>query len=74
MRARRIAMSAVLAGIIGGCAPTAERGDFPPRGPSRMVQGEAVPSLPLEREVRHYVDEQGAIWDDRGRKQERPVR
>ena len=72
MRARRIAMSAALTGIIGGCAPMAERGDFPPRAPIRMVGGTATPSIALEREVRYYVDEQGAIWDDTGRKQQRP--
>ena len=64
MRARRIAMGAVLAAIIGGCAPMAERGDFPPRAPNRMVGGTAAPSFALEREVRYYVDEQGATWDD----------
>ena len=72
MRARRIALSAVLGGIIGGCAPMAERGDFPAPAPNRMVGGTATPSIALEREVRYYVDEQGAIWDDSGRKQERP--
>ena len=72
MRARRIAMGAVLAGAIGGCAPMAERGDFPAHTPVRMVGGAATPSVALEREVRYYVDEQGATWDDSGRKHERP--
>ena len=31
-----------------------------------------APSIALEREVRHYVDEQGQYWDDRGRRLERP--
>ena len=51
----------------------AERGDFPPRAPIRMVGGTATPSVALEREVRYYVDEQGTTWDDTGKRQE-PVR
>ncbi len=54
--------------ITGGCAAppardAATRATVPPR-----IDAERPPSLALEREVRYYLDEEGMVWDDRGRK------
>ena len=39
--------------------------------PAPAIARAPAPSIALEREVRHYVDEQGQYWDDRGRRLER---
>ncbi len=51
-----------------GCEAPASRVDVAPRGPAWMDAGTPLPSVALKREVRYYVDETGAIWDDRGKK------
>lgn len=51
----------------GACSPTPSRVEPLPRP---MGFGPAPGTAMLEREIRYYKDEKGAVWDDRGRKQE----
>ena len=66
MRAPLGAMLAFCAVIAGGCPAPAVKVAPSARGtpwvdtPSR--------SMDVEREVRYYTDEQGMVWDDRGKK------
>jgi hypothetical protein len=59
-----------VAGVVvaAGCAWPTSRTDPAPRGPSWVDAGTPA-SNPPERETRYYVDETGAVWDDRGVKQ-----
>ena len=64
------ALLVTLAGIAAasGCSsPTARVGPAS-LGPSWVDAGTPSTSVAMEREIRFYVDETGAVWDDRGRK------
>ena len=67
MRMSGIAPIVCAAALLLGCA-AAPAPSAPP--PSRVIARAAAPPIVLEREVRHYVDEQGQYWDDRGRRLE----
>jgi hypothetical protein len=57
-------VTAVAATTLVGCAS-------PPQSPVAATPpavARATPSIALEREIRYYHDEQGAVWDDRGRR------
>lgn len=58
----------MLAGAIAiGCTPEVRMA--PARhAPIWQDAGTPPATIALEREVRHYRDETGAVWDDRGRK------
>jgi len=60
---------AVLLAIVGalaaGCSSPPTRVEVPPRW---LDAGTPDTSVAVERVARYYVDETGAIWDDRGRK------
>jgi len=64
------ALHLVLAGVLAaGCAFTEDRASPQPRAPGWQDTGTPPPSVVwLERKVRYYTDETGAIWDDRGRR------
>ena len=62
---------ACLAGfaIAGGCAsPPAGNEAARATVQARNVAETPLPAAPPAREARYYVDEQGMVWDDRGRK------
>lgn len=65
--APRHLLAGALAPLVASCIAAP-----PPRAPEPLVAAPA-PALevPLEREVRYYRDETGAVWDDRGRKLDR---
>lgn len=62
----------VLAGLAtaAGCSAPVSRAEIPPRSPGWTDSGTPAPSIAMEREVRYYRDETGAVWDDRGKKHE----
>jgi hypothetical protein len=63
-------LAAVLACAVlaTGCSWPIASAD-PPARAVRLDMGLSGDAVPLEREIRYYRDEQGAVWDDRGRKQ-----
>lgn len=67
MSPRCALLLALVAGIAAGCAPIPVA-----VAPAPEEVGTAVPAAApleyLEREVRYYRDESGALWDDRGRR------
>lgn len=58
------------AAIVASCSTSATRLDDPVLKPGWPDVGTPAPSMALERQARYYVDEKGAVWDDRGRKQD----
>lgn len=63
-----LSLALLLAGIVPGCSSPAGRVAVPApvATPERF---EAPPdAVAAGRETRYYVDEKGALWDDRGRK------
>lgn len=67
-------MPVLAVGAFFGCSSAPERVALPVESAAPMKARESAPSIALEREVRYYVDEQGALWDDRGRKLDRASR
>lgn len=63
-----VAVAAILA---AGCSMPLGRVAQPSHAPVRLEPTEPT-AVATEREIRYYRDEQGAIWDDRGRRQEPP--
>ena len=61
-------MLAACAFAVPGCSTPAVKVDPPARGPSWVDAGTPASTLHMEREIRYYVDEQGMVWDDRGKK------
>ena len=61
-------MTVTAAAALSGCMDPPNRADAAPALGPRWVDA-GTPSAVVEREVRYYKDEQGAIWDDRGKKQ-----
>ena len=59
-----MAITAVAA--LSGCTEPPNRATAPSLGPGWVDAG--TPPVVVEREIRYYRDEQGAIWDDRGKK------
>jgi hypothetical protein len=59
-----------LAGLVvaASCSSPTSRVAVSP--PAYLGPGTPAASVALERETRYYVDEKGAVWDDRGRKME----
>lgn len=55
--------------LAAGCSLPLGRVAQPSHAPVRLEPTEPSTVAP-EREIRYYRDEQGAIWDDRGRRQE----
>lgn len=55
--------------LAAGCSLPLGRVAQPSHAPARLEPTEPS-SVAMERETRYYRDDQGAIWDDRGRKQE----
>jgi hypothetical protein len=64
-------MVAACALVAGSCADPPARATSVARGPSWVDAGTPASTMHLEREIRYYIDEQGMVWDDRGRKLER---
>ena len=62
-------MLAVVA-VAAGCG-TAPSADVRPRDRAWPDTGTPPASVAIERMPRYYVDEKGAIWDDRGRKHDK---
>jgi hypothetical protein len=60
-------VSAVAATALPGCTSTPRVVTAPVEARPPAV-ARATPSIALEREIRYYRDEQGAVWDDRGRR------
>lgn len=54
--------------LAAGCASPVAR----EAAPAKPVPAAAAPPVPVERVTRYYRDEQGALWDDRGHKLDRP--
>jgi hypothetical protein len=75
MRRKAVAPSVVLstlaAAALLGCTSLPERIAAPPRAAAPQVAYQPAPAIALEREIRYYFDEQGDLWDDRGRRLER---
>jgi hypothetical protein len=67
----RAALLALAAGsLAAGCtSPTTGVAD-PPRGPAWKDAGTPVTSTVPGREMRYYKDENGILWDDRGKKRD----
>ena len=66
-----IRLSFIVVAFITGCAIAPQQAPplaFVPAQDSRS----RPPAVALEREIRFYTDEQGNVWDDRGRRQEKP--
>lgn len=60
-------MAATAAAALSGCMdPPPNRAAAPALGPGWVDAG--TPPAVAEREIRYYKDEQGVIWDDRGKK------
>jgi hypothetical protein len=55
------------AALAAGCSSPSSRLDLPPRW---LDAGTPSTTVAVERVTRYYVDETGALWDDRGRKYE----
>ena len=60
-------MAIAAAAALSGCMDPPQRAAAPALGPGWVDAG--TPSAVVERDIRYYKDEQGAIWDDRGKKQ-----
>ena len=70
MRVLASVLAALGAAIVASCAASPSRLDGPALNPGWPDVGTPAPSIAMEREARYYVDEKGAIWDDRGRKRD----
>lgn len=59
----------VLAAIVlaAGCSSAPTRFDFVPLDRVWLDAGTPLDSTALARDIRYYRDEQGQVWDDRGR-------
>ena len=65
----RARISALIAAVaVAGCALPSLQPEVRTPRPTWRDTGTPPETIAHEREVRYYVDEQGAIWDDRGRK------
>jgi len=62
-------MLAACAVVASGCAAPDVK-VAPAHAPSWVDAGTPSSTLTLERDVRYYIDEQGMVWDDRGKKHE----
>jgi hypothetical protein len=71
LQAAAVAIAILGAAAVAGCADPPARSASPAREAAPTGMRPAVPSVALEREIRYYRDEQGDLWDDRGRKLER---
>jgi len=67
-RARLGVMLAACAVIASGCQAPEVKVAPAPHPPSWVDAGTPASTVTLERELRYYIDEQGMIWDDRGKK------
>lgn len=70
---RRVSLGTVaaVAVLAASCAESPVRVAPDALGPSWIDAGTPAGTLHMEREIRYYKDEQGMVWDDRGRKVER---
>ena len=66
MRPPPVLGTLVALAVAAACSSPARMADAPARDTTSLR--DTVPAVVLEREVRYYVDEKGAVWDDRGRK------
>ena len=66
MRAPLGTMLAFCAVIAGGCPAPAVK--VAPAARATSWVDTPARSMDVEREVRYYTDEQGMVWDDRGKK------
>ncbi len=60
---------AAIAAVVG-CSPPNVRAELSPPDPAVIDAGTPAASVAAKREVRYYVDETGAVWDDRGKRHE----
>ena len=58
--------------IAMGCSTVPEKAPAARFAPSWIDAGTPAGTLGSEREIRYFIDERGAVWDDRGRKLEAP--
>jgi uncharacterized protein YceK len=54
---------------VAGCS-TAVSLDAPPRDRGWMDAGTPATSVKVDGETRYYKDENGVVWDDRGKKRD----
>jgi hypothetical protein len=58
------------AALAAGCSSPMSQLAPSPQGPAWRDTGTPTPPIAIDRLARYYVDENGALWDDRGRKYE----
>ena len=61
-------MLAACAFVVSGCSSPAVKVAPREPEPSWVDAGTPASTVHMEREIRYYVDEQGMVWDDRGKK------
>ena len=66
MKRSHLLIAAAAVAAAAGCANPPARIE---RAPAFRDTGTPPATIALQREVRYYTDESGAIWDDRGTKQ-----
>ena len=66
------AIAIVLAALIAACAGDASRMGTH-LAPAPVAVAPDPPAAAIPRVTRYYVDETGAVWDDRGRRREPSV-
>ena len=54
--------------VAAGCSTASV--EAPPRDRSWMDAGTPATSIKADRETRYFKDENGVLWDDRGKKRE----
>lgn len=69
LAASTFTLAAVASVLAAGCTLPLGRVAQPGQAPARLEPTEPS-SVAMTRETRYYRDDQGALWDDRGRRQE----